>query len=184
MVAQVLVLTIAAAVALLLLCGVMLLVYRHGIGNLESLRGLAADGLQGQARSLVPLPLAGTPFEILVHALDRGDPELAQGAWRRMLRRAGRVPISGWTVIGLVTMPVAVLPLTPAVLAGMTARLDGGHAGAAAGAGARAGRRPTGALAPRARAAATMAFHLSALEEGRRTSAGAALLHHSGKELR
>jgi hypothetical protein len=183
-VAQVLVLTIAAAVALLLLCGVMLLVHRHALGGLESLRGLAADGLLGQARSLVPQPLAGSPFELLVDALDRGDPQLAQGAWQRVCRRAGRVPISGWHVIALLALPSAGIPLAPAVFAGAAARLDSAHAGADAWAGATAGLLATGTLVPLALAVATLAFHLAALEEGRRTSAAAALLHHSGKELR
>lgn len=170
--------------ALLVLCAMMAFVHRHHLGALESLQGLATDGLLGQARNMVPQPLARSDFETLVRALDTGDRELARGAFVRMLRRAGRPGIRGWTLVALCSLAMVILPLIPAVVAGAAARFQGVPASVDAWDAVTAGLLTMGGLLPLALAAASLAVHLAALEESRRTAAAATLLHHSGKELR
>ena len=181
---QVLVLGLASGIALLVLCALMAFVHQHHTGSLESLQGLAKDGLLGQARSMVPQPLARSDFETVVRALDVGDRELARGAFSRLARRAGRPGIRGWTLLAVAPFPALLLPLAPAVAAGVVARLEGVPAPAEAWAATTYGLLAVVALLPLALTAATLGFHLSALEESRRTAAAASLLYNSGKELR
>jgi len=181
---QVLVLGLASGIALLVLCALMAFVHRHHNGALATLEGLASDGLLGQARSMVPQPLAHSDFETVVRALDGGDRELAKGAFSRLLRRAGRPGIRGWTLLAIAPFPPLLAPLLPAVIAAGTARFQGVPAPADAWAAVAFGMLAVGALLPLALTAATLGVHLAAFEESRRTAAAAFLLHNSGKELR
>jgi hypothetical protein len=177
-----LVLGFAAGVALVLLVGLMAATLAGMRARLSELHGLSADGLIGQARSRVPQPLAGSAFEILVQALDRGDRVKAQGAFQRILRRVGGFRLSGWLLLALGTPALAALPMLPAVAAHVAWLAAGRDALAAPGALASLG--VTGALFPLAAIAVTLALHLHRFEAGRRTSAAAGLLQHAGKELR
>jgi len=181
---QTLVMGLAAGVALTMLCALMAFVHRHHMGELASLLGLARDGLLGQARNLVPLPIKGTNFEIVVHALDRGDTEKARGAFQRMLRRSGRIRVTGWSLVALVPAPLVGLPLVPIVLQALVTRLDGVPLTADLWAATSVALLAVAALTPAGLLATALAAHLSALEYSRRLSAAAGLLQHSGKELR
>jgi len=167
-----------------ILCGLMVIVHRHHTGALRSLQDLASDGLLGQARSMVPQPIARSDFETVVRALDTGDRELARGAFARLSRRAGRPGIRGWTLLSLVPFPALILPLAPSSWSAVAAKLQGAAPSADAWAGLAFGVLAVGALLPLALATAALGLHLAALEESRRTASAASLLHHSGKELR
>ncbi len=179
-----LVLALAAGVALVLLVGVAAVVLRGATGRLADLHRLAADGLLGQARAHVPQPLAGSPFETLVQALDRGDADKARGAYRRLLRGLGRFHLTGWLPLALFAPLLAGLPLAPVTLLVAGAPLGWGGGLAGNWAGLVAACLATAALLPLALTASTLGFHLHSLEQGRRASAAAALLQHAGKELR
>ncbi len=181
---QTLVMALAAGVALTMLCALMAFVHRHHVGELASLLGLARDGLLGQARNLVPLPIAGTNFEVVVHALDRGDGAKARGAFQRMLRRSGRVRVTGWSLVALVPAPLVALPLVPVGLHAAVARLDGVAVTADLWAAVSVALLAVAALTPVGLLATALAAHLGALEYSRRLAAAAGLLQHSGKELR
>ncbi len=175
---------LAAGVALTMLCALMAFVHRHHLGELASLLGLARDGLLGQARNLVPLPIKGTNFEVVVHALDRGDGDKARGAFQRMLRRCGRVRVTGWSLVALVPPPLVALPLVPVGLHAVLVRLDGVPATADLWAATSVALLAVAVLTPLGLLAMALAAHLGALEYSRRLAAAAGLLQHSGKELR
>lgn len=181
---QTLVMALAAGVALAMLCALMAFVHRHHVGELASLLGLARDGLLGQARNLVPLPIKGTNFEVVVHALDRGDSDKARGAFQRMLRRSGRIRVTGWSLVALVPAPLVALPLVPVAIQPLVARLDGAPVTADLWAGTTVALLAVAALLPAGLLATALAAHLGALEYSRRLAAAAGLLQHSGKELR
>lgn len=175
---------LAAGVALVMLCALMAFVHRHHMGELAALLGLARDGLLGQARNLVPQPLKGTNFEVVVQALDRGDNEKARGAFSRMLRRVGRIRITGWSLVALAPAPLLALPLVPVVAHALLGHLDGAPPSADLWAAASVALIAVAVLTPAALLASTLAFHLGGLEYSRRLSSAAGLLQHSGKELR
>ncbi len=179
-----LVLALAAGVGLVLLNGVAVAALRGARTRLRALHQLASDGLMGQARAHIPQPLAGSPFETLVHALDRGDGNKAQGAYQRLLRQIGRPHLTGWLALALAAPPLAALPLIPAALAALATTLGAG--GDLNGCWQGIGAAVVGAacLWPLALSAATLGLHIHTLERGRRASAAAALLQHAGKELR
>lgn len=181
-----LVLALAAGVALVLLNGIEVAVL-HGVRTrLADLHRLAADGLMGQARAHVPQPLAGSPFEILVRALDRGDADKAQGAYRRLLRQLGRPHLTGWLALALGAPLLATAPLLPTLVAVAVAAASAGvNTDVEANwPGVSAAFLAAAALLPLALSATTLGLHIHALERGRRASAAAALLQHAGKELR
>lgn len=179
-----LVLALAAGVALVLLNGIAVAVL-HGVrARLADLHRLAADGLMGQARAHVPQPLAGSPFEILVQALDRGDADKAQGAYRRLLRQIGRPHLTGWLALALGAPLLAAAPLLPTVVAAVAASIGADADMDSCWPGISAAFLAAAALLPPALSAATLGLHIHALERGRRASAAAALLQHAGKELR
>ncbi|MDP7113608.1 MAG: hypothetical protein QGH45_16695 [Myxococcota bacterium] len=177
-----LVLGFSAGVALVLLVGLMGATLVGMRARLSELHGLSADGLIGQARSRVPQPLAGSAFEILVQALDRGDQAKAIGAFQRLLRGVGGFHLTGGLLLALGTPALAALPLLPAAAAHVAWLTASG--GPPAAPGVLASLAVTAALFPLAATAATLALHLHRFEAGRRTSAAAGLLQHAGKELR
>ncbi len=184
MIHQATVLAIAAGAALLLLALGMVVLDALARRKLAALQRAAADGLLGQARALVPTPVAGSDFETVVDALDDGDVERARGAFRRMERRVGRFRVTGWSVLPPMVGGLAVLPLVPAVWAAWETRAAGGLAPPEVFHATAAGFLSIAALLPLAVAVTTLAIHLHRAEEARRTAAAAGLLHHAGKELR
>ncbi len=181
---QTLVMALAAGVALVMLCALMAFVQRHHMGELDSLLGLARDGLLGQARNLVPLPLKGTNFEVVVQALDLGDTDKARGAFSRMLRRVGRIRITGWSLVALAPTPLVALPLIPVLVHAGLGHLAGTPPSADLWAAASVALIATAFLVPLGLLATTQAVHLGGLEYSRRLAAAAGLIQHSGKELR
>jgi len=181
---QATVLAIASGVGLLLLLLVMAAADALARRRLAALQRSAAEGLLGQARALVPTPLAGSDFETVVDALDDGDADMARGANRRLERQVGRFRVTGWWMLPPAVLPMAGLPLLPAILAAWQARSGGGFASSEVWSATATGFALMGALLPLALAVGSLALHLHRAEEARRTAAAAGLLHHAGKELR
>ena len=178
-----LLLGIAAGVALALLLGVMTIALHGAHHGLQELHGLAADGLLGQARGRVPQPLAGSDFEALVHALDRGDTQRAEGSFARMVRRVGGFRVTGWLVLAPLAPLPALLPLLTVALAALTFSAGATPPPTGVWHATTAAMLAMAALAPLALTCLALALHLHALEGGRRSSAAAGLIHHAGKEL-